>query len=118
MIDIAVIQHMADDKRGRNKQAHGAEKRQRQRELREALERGDETEPIPDDESIPQECHRRGCTDTPTFVVAERYPEETGQGPVEAVAYLCRAHTREESPVNLDQSYPWYRFRIDPLPEQ
>ncbi len=36
---------MADNKRGRDKQAHDAEKRQRQREIAEALERGDEPEP-------------------------------------------------------------------------
>lgn len=36
---------MADDKRGREKQARDAEKRQRKRELATALERGDEVEP-------------------------------------------------------------------------
>jgi len=36
---------MADDKRGRDKQAHDEERRQRERELDEALERGDEAEP-------------------------------------------------------------------------
>lgn len=36
---------MADDKQGRDKQAHDAENRQRKREIAEALERGDEPEP-------------------------------------------------------------------------
>lgn len=36
---------MADDKNGRDKQAHDAERRQREREIIAALERADETEP-------------------------------------------------------------------------
>jgi len=36
---------MADDKRGRDKQAHDEDRRQRERELETALERGDEPEP-------------------------------------------------------------------------
>ncbi|WP_247729626.1 DUF5789 family protein [Halovivax limisalsi] len=36
---------MADDKRGRDKQAHDADRRQRERELATELERGDEREP-------------------------------------------------------------------------
>ena len=36
---------MADDKRGRDKQAHDAERRQREREIATELERGDEREP-------------------------------------------------------------------------
>jgi hypothetical protein len=36
---------MADDKRGRNKQARNAERRQREREVAAELERGDEAEP-------------------------------------------------------------------------
>ncbi len=36
---------MADDKQGRDKQAHDAEKRQRRREIAEELERGNEPEP-------------------------------------------------------------------------
>ncbi|ELZ16118.1 hypothetical protein C477_16530 [Haloterrigena salina JCM 13891] len=36
---------MADDKRGRDKQAHDAERRQREREIATELERGDEIEP-------------------------------------------------------------------------
>lgn len=41
---------MADDKRGRDKQAHDTERRQRVRELREARERSDEAEPPVDAE--------------------------------------------------------------------
>lgn len=36
---------MADDKEGRDKQAHDEERRQRKRDVAEELERGDETEP-------------------------------------------------------------------------
>ncbi len=36
---------MADDKRGREEQARNADRRQRKRDLNEALERGNETEP-------------------------------------------------------------------------
>ncbi|MFC7116233.1 hypothetical protein ACFQH2_16555 [Natronoarchaeum sp. GCM10025703] len=108
---------MADDRNSRDKQARDADERQRQRELTEAVERGDEKEP-PREEVVaepPQECHRRGCTESPDFVVVERYQEETGHGAVEATAFLCREHTREESPANLDGVYPGYRFRVEPL---
>ncbi|MEF8843167.1 MAG: hypothetical protein V5A62_16330 [Haloarculaceae archaeon] len=110
---------MADTKEGREKQARTAEKRQREREIREARERSDEVEPpseVLDDADSPPECHRRGCTEPASFVVLERYQEETGQGAVEARAFLCREHTAEESPVNLDRAYPDYVFRVDPLP--
>jgi hypothetical protein len=109
---------MPDTKRGREKQARDAEKRQQEREIREARDRSDEAEPPrerPADEEIPDECHRRGCTERPAFVVLERYQEETGKGAVEARAFLCREHTAEESPVNLDRVYPDYVFRVDPL---
>ena len=69
---------------------------------------------VPD--SLP-ECHRRGCTERATFVVLERYQEETGQGAVEAEAVLCHAHTDEESPTNLESSYADYVFRVEPLQE-
>lgn len=72
-----------------------------------------ETEP---QDSSP-ECHRRGCTDPATFVVLERYQEETGHGAVEAEAVLCQEHTAEESPTNLDGSYADYVFRVEPLEE-
>lgn len=39
---------MADDKKGRNKQADDEERRQRERELQEARDRGDEAEPVDD----------------------------------------------------------------------
>lgn len=40
---------MADNKKGRNKQADDKERRQRRRELEEARNRADEAEPIHDD---------------------------------------------------------------------
>lgn len=43
---------MADTKNGREDQAQNAEKRQRQREIAEALERGDETEPPVEDREL------------------------------------------------------------------
>lgn len=64
----------------------------------------------------PRECHRRGCTKRASFVVRERYLEETGKGAVVAKAALCRDHTAEERPTNLENSYPDYLFRVDPLP--
>ena len=63
------------------------------------------------------ECHRRDCTEEATFVVLERYQEETGHGAVEAEAVLCREHAAEESPANLDGSYAEYVFRVEPLQE-
>jgi len=65
----------------------------------------------------PPECHRRDCSRRATFLVLERYQEETGHGPVEAEAFLCREHTDQESPANLDGSYGEYVFRVEPLPE-
>lgn len=111
---------MADTKDGREKQAHDAEKRQREREIREARERSDEAEPpreVLDDADSPRQCRRRGCTEPAAFVVLERYLEETGQGAVEARAFLCPEHTAEEGPTNLDGVYPDYVFRVDPLPD-
>ncbi len=43
---------MADDKSGRDKQAHDAERRQQEREIATELERGDETEPPVDAEVL------------------------------------------------------------------
>ncbi|MEF8868534.1 MAG: hypothetical protein V5A85_08455 [Haloarculaceae archaeon] len=109
---------MPDTKEGREKQARAAENRQIEREIREARDRADEAEPpseVLDDAGSPPECHRRGCPEPASFVVLERYQEETGQGAVEARAFLCREHTAEESPVNLDRAYPDYVFRVDPL---
>lgn len=40
---------MADDKKGRDKQAHDQERRQRERELEEARDRADEAEPAHDE---------------------------------------------------------------------
>jgi hypothetical protein len=81
------------------------------------MQAGDEDRPedgVPD--SVP-ECHRRGCTERATFVVLERYQEETGHGAVEADAILCQEHAAEESPSNLDRSYAEYVFRVEPLEE-
>lgn len=121
---------MADDKRGREKQAKREDRRQREREIAADRARGDEAEP-PEEEADdaggiqrgegtypdpPHECHRRGCDERASFVVVERYREETGQGTVEAKAHLCRAHTDEESPTNLDSAGEDYVFRIEPIP--
>ena len=43
---------MADDKSGRDKQAHDADRRQREREIRAELERYDEAEPAVDDAEL------------------------------------------------------------------
>ncbi|MFC4543461.1 hypothetical protein ACFO5R_16135 [Halosolutus amylolyticus] len=112
---------MGDTRKGRDKQARDAENRQRERELEEARERADEAEPrdeaeeADDDPNASRECHRRGCTEPATFRVLERYQEETGQGAVEAEAALCRDHTAEESPTNLDGVYADYVFRVVPI---
>lgn len=90
---------MANPETGREKQANDENRR----------EDGDS-------DSHP-ECHRRSCTERATFVVLERYQEETGQGAVEAEAVLCQGHTAEESPTNLDGSYADYVFRVEPLLE-
>lgn len=45
----ALLSRMADDKQGRDDQAADEERRQRERELEEARNRGDEPEPIRDD---------------------------------------------------------------------
>jgi hypothetical protein len=47
-----LVTGMADDKQGRDKQAHDTEKRQRKRYLSEELERGDETEPEVDPATV------------------------------------------------------------------
>jgi hypothetical protein len=110
---------MPDTKEGRERRARDAENRQREREIMEAVARADEAEPpreIPEDSDSPPECHRRGCPERAAFLVLERYQEETGKGAVEARAFLCREHTAEEGPVNLDDAYPEYVFRVDPLP--
>ncbi|MFC4408623.1 hypothetical protein [Haloarchaeobius iranensis] len=69
-----------------------------------------------DGSASPSRCHRRGCDEPATFEVLERYQEETGHGPVEATAVLCREHTDDESPSNLDAAYDGYVFRVVPLP--
>jgi hypothetical protein len=123
---------MADTKRGRDEQAHEAERRQREREIEEALDRADESEPPREDAGEADQadatgreaterpdapvCHRRDCEEPATFVVLERYLEETGHGAVEAEALLCREHTAEEGPANLDGVYDDYVFQVRPLP--
>lgn len=126
---LPLITRMADTKRGRDKKARDADDRQRERELEQARNRADEDEPPRDerdaDEShadedepsdSPRKCHRRGCDEPAAFVVLERYQEDTGHGAVEAEAVLCREHTAEESPTNLDRSYGDYVFRVEPVP--
>mgnify|MGYP000339072819 FL=1 len=113
---------MADTKEGREEQAAHELRRQRQREINEALARADEAEPAilgEDGEppELPLVCHRRNCDELAEFLVLERYQEETGQGAVEATAALCRSHTDEESPTNLDGVYDEYLFSVVPLPE-
>ncbi|QCC46775.1 hypothetical protein [Halobellus limi] len=119
---------MADTKEGREKQAADEARRQRERALKEALARADEAEPAADERGeasgeegdsldLPLTCHRRNCDQPAEFLVLERYQEETGKGAVEATAALCRAHTDEESPTNLDGAYDEYVFRVVPLPE-
>jgi len=110
---------MPDTKEGREEQARDAENRRHEREIREARDRVDEPEPLRDEleeGDSPPECHRRGCPERAAFVVLERYLEETGQGAVEARAFLCREHADEESPANFDGVYSDYVFRVDPLP--
>ena len=106
---------MADTKQGRDKQAHDEAKRQRERDLEEARNRGDEAEPEAADSNAPTTCYRRDCTEPAAFVVVERYQEETGHGAVEARVELCATHTTKESPVNLDAGYDDYVFRVEPL---
>jgi len=102
---------MPDTKQGREKQAADERRRQVKRDISEARERGDESEPP----ESPRECHRRGCHETAEFVVLERYQEETGKGTVEAEALLCEEHTAEEYPTNLDHAGEDYLFRITPF---
>lgn len=64
---------MADDKRGRESQARDADRRQRERALEAALERGDEPEPPVDD---------RTREDVETVVAAAEFPA-TGAAVVE-----------------------------------
>ncbi|SEW08786.1 hypothetical protein SAMN05216285_2101 [Natrinema salifodinae] len=118
---------MTNVKKSRDERARDAENRQRESELDRTRDRAHEAEPPPgrgtetdetkrDDDPDARECHRRGCDERAAFVVLERYQEETGKGAVEAEARLCRKHTAEESPANLDGVYADYVFRVEPLP--
>lgn len=119
---------MADANEVRETRAENREGRQQERKTAAARSRGGEAEPPDDSEAdsdetrredehsdAPRECHRRGCNEPATFAVLERYQEETGHGAVEAEAFLCRDHTAEESPVNLDAAYADYVFRVEPI---
>lgn len=112
---------MPDTKRGRERQARKAAERRQTRDVEEARARADEAEPPLDrqgdaDEDDLRTCHRRGCDNLATFLVLERYQEDTGHGAVEAEAALCRMHTAEEHPTNLDGAYADYVFRVVPIP--
>lgn len=104
---------MADTKQGRDKQAHDEANRQQERELRDAESRADETEPPRAGD--PEGCYRRNCGEPATFVVVERYQEETGHGLVEARAELCADHAAEERPANIDAADADYMFSVTPL---
>jgi hypothetical protein len=119
---------MPDTKRGREEQARHADRRQREREMQQAQDRADEPEPVVDRDVADPEtrteredgdggrpCRRRDCDRQAAFLVVERYLEETSQGAVEATAELCREHTAEESPTHLEDAYPEYVFRVEPL---
>ncbi|WP_136603290.1 hypothetical protein [Salinigranum halophilum] len=117
---------MADTKRGREEQARNEARRQREREIEQARQRRDEAEPdAPSEPAVedraqatgPRRCHRRDCEEPAAFLVLERYLEDTGHGPVEATAALCREHTAEEGPARLDDVFAGYVFRIEPLSE-
>lgn len=65
---------MADDKNSREKQAHDLDRRQREREILTAIERGDEKEPaveMPDLDALPSELDSLTFPATGTEVVAE-----------------------------------------------
>lgn len=61
---------MADDKAGRDKQAHDEERRQRKRELAESRDRGDEAKPMLDDPG-------RRLGDLDDALEAHEYPTTT-----------------------------------------
>ncbi|MCL7418240.1 MAG: hypothetical protein M8354_10430 [Halalkalicoccus sp.] len=63
----------------------------------------------------PFDCHRRSCENSADFWVYERYQEENDLGAVEAEVPLCRKHTAEERPHNLDRTDPEYVFKIEPI---
>jgi hypothetical protein len=105
---------MADTKEGREKQAADADRSQRERALREELNRRDE-EPPESDPDEPRVCHYRDCTELAAFRVLERYQEETGHGLVTAEALVCAAHAETEHPTNIDQASDGYLFSVEPL---
>ncbi|ELZ18975.1 hypothetical protein C477_09409 [Haloterrigena salina JCM 13891] len=78
---------MADDKKGRNKQADDEERRQRERELQEARERNDEPEPI--DPALDDELENREYPTTADELVGAHGDREVdtrdGSKPLEDV---------------------------------
>ncbi|MFW5949916.1 MAG: hypothetical protein ACOCR6_01010 [archaeon] len=113
---------MPDTKAGREKQAARRERRQREREIAQARERADEAEPAeeadreaPGTASTGQTCHIRACDEPATFVVIERYREETGQGAVVAGAVFCAEHAARERPTNLEADFEEYLFLVEPI---
>jgi len=121
---------VADKKEEQEEQAGDEGRRRRERQITDVETRADEGEPPPETRDVtdaawredddgagsPPRCHRRGCDEPARFEVLERYLEETGHGAVEARAVLCREHTDDESPTNLDAVYDGYVFRVVPLP--
>ena len=97
----------------------GENERERPRDGADDDGRRDESDDVRrtehDPPDAPRTCHRRGCDEPAAFAVLERYQEETGKGAVEAEAFLCRDHTDEESPANLDSAYDDYVFRVVPV---
>jgi hypothetical protein len=83
---------MPDTRDGREEQARDAERRQRQRELVEALARGDEPEPVPELEAVDAE----DLAAVESGSDALSYPA-TGEAVVERVgdAVYCRANGYE-----------------------
>lgn len=112
---VILCHNMTNTETGRDERPHD---RTDETELpRDEHAEADETNSEDEDPDAIRECHRRGCDRPATFVVLERYQEETGQGAVEAEALLCLDHTAEESPANLDGVYADYVFRVEPIPE-
>jgi hypothetical protein len=108
---------MADDKQGRVQQAHNEVRRQIERDIEEARNRSDESNPLreeADDDFQP--CSRSACSRAAMFTVLERYEEAAGDV-VEETAMLCRQHATEERPMHLERIYDNYVFRVEQLPE-
>ena len=106
---------MADDKQGRVKQAHNAERRQWEREIEEARTRADESNPLQEELADEfQACARSDCNRAAMFFILERY-QDADEDVVEETAMLCREHTADERPMHLERLYDNYVFRIEQL---